>query len=157
MQEVPELQHHMRQVQSRSSANADVEHVPENTEPAKTGLTGQSSVTASLGQSTVPESKASFTTISTPSTADGCRSEQKDSGVTKSGVEVSPALLTTSGDLTSAFLAQQLPPRPKYSRNSESSTEDTFQEWLAQFKLVAEVCKWSPEFVGMQEVWWYQP
>ncbi len=45
-------------------------------------------------------------------------------------------------ELSAALLAQQLPPLPKYNGNSD---DESFQEWIAQFELVAEVCKWNPQ------------
>ena len=39
-------------------------------------------------------------------------------------------------------MAQQLPPLPKFNGGSN---DETFQEWIAQFKLVAEVCKWNAQ------------
>lgn len=50
---------------------------------------------------------------------------------------------STADELSTALLAQQLPPLPKYNGSSDSS-EETFQECLAQFELMAEVCKWTP-------------
>ena len=46
-------------------------------------------------------------------------------------------------ELSTALLAQQLPPLPKYNGSSDSS-EEIFQERIAQFELWGEVCKWNP-------------
>ena len=43
--------------------------------------------------------------------------------------------------VTSALLAQQLPPLPKFSRGEiNSGGMDTFQDWLEQFEMTANVC-----------------
>ena len=44
-----------------------------------------------------------------------------------------------------ALLAQQLPPLPKFSGESSDGELEitTFQEWLDQFEMVADVCNWS--------------
>ena len=44
-----------------------------------------------------------------------------------------------------ALLAQQLPPLPKFSGESSDGESEikTFQEWLDQFEMVADVCNWS--------------
>ena len=56
--------------------------------------------------------------------------------------------ITTHVDhFATALLAQQLPPLPKFSGESgegELETE-TFQEWLDQFEMVADICDWSPQ------------
>ena len=44
--------------------------------------------------------------------------------------------------ITSALLAQQLPPLPKFSGESDDGT-DTFQEWLERFEMIANICNWS--------------
>jgi len=47
--------------------------------------------------------------------------------------------------LASALFAQQLPPLPKFSgeSNDRESSTDIFQEWLEQFEMIAEICNWS--------------
>ena len=50
---------------------------------------------------------------------------------------------STANELSTALLAQQLPPLPKYNGSSDSS-EEIFQERIAQFELWGEVCKWNP-------------
>ena len=47
-------------------------------------------------------------------------------------------------DLSTALLAQQLPPLPHF-RGGDSSSEESFQEWIGQFELVAEICRWSKQ------------
>ena len=47
-------------------------------------------------------------------------------------------------DLSTALLAQQLPPLPHF-RGGDSSSEESFQEWISQFELVAEICRWSKQ------------
>ena len=44
--------------------------------------------------------------------------------------------------ITSALLAQHLPPLPKFSGESDDGT-DTFQEWLERFEMIANICNWS--------------
>ena len=54
--------------------------------------------------------------------------------------------LATHGDyFATALLAQQLPPLPKFSGESSDGESEikTFQEWLDQFEMVADVCNWS--------------
>lgn len=46
-----------------------------------------------------------------------------------------------------ALVAQQLPPLPEFSGepgDGELETE-TFQQWLDQFEMVADICNWSPQ------------
>ena len=47
--------------------------------------------------------------------------------------------------ITSALLAQQLPPLPKFSGESDDGKfgTDTFQEWLERFEMIANICNWS--------------
>jgi len=49
-------------------------------------------------------------------------------------------------ELISVLLAQQLPPLPKYSGESDDkeSVIGTFHEWLEQFKMIIDVCNRSP-------------
>ena len=47
-------------------------------------------------------------------------------------------------DLSTALLAQQLPPLPHF-HGGDSSSEKSFQEWIGQFELVAEICRWSKQ------------
>ena len=48
--------------------------------------------------------------------------------------------------VTSAVLAQQLPPLPKFSGGEvNNGGMDTFQDWLEQFEMIANVCGWSPQ------------
>ena len=56
----------------------------------------------------------------------------------------SKPLSTTGGssELSAALLAQQLPPLSKFSGNTD---DESFQEWIAQFELVAEVCQWKSQ------------
>ena len=47
-------------------------------------------------------------------------------------------------DLSIALLAQQFPPLPNFS-GGDASSEDSFQDWIGQFELVAEIYKWSKQ------------
>ena len=47
--------------------------------------------------------------------------------------------------VTTALLAQQLPPLPKFSGEINDGDVDTFQDWLEQFEMIANVCGWSPQ------------
>ena len=46
-------------------------------------------------------------------------------------------------DLSTTLLAQQLPPLPKFGGGD--SPDECFQDWISQFELVAEVCKWGKQ------------
>ena len=64
------------------------------------------------------------------------------------GETVNAGSTTTHIDqLSSVLLAQQLPPLPKFSGESDGreSVIGTFQEWLEQFEMIANVCDWSPQ------------
>ena len=45
--------------------------------------------------------------------------------------------------LSSVALAQQLPPLPKFTGESQGVDGETFQDWRAQFELIASVFKWD--------------
>ena len=45
--------------------------------------------------------------------------------------------------LSTALLAQQLPPLSKFSGETSSRDTETCREWLEQFQMVAEVCRWD--------------
>ena len=49
--------------------------------------------------------------------------------------------------LASVLLAQQLPPLPKFSGEIDASEAETgtFQEWLKQFEMIADICNWSSQ------------
>ena len=47
--------------------------------------------------------------------------------------------------VTSALLAQQLPPLPRFSGEVNDGDMDTFQDWLERFEMIAGVCGWSPQ------------
>ena len=47
-------------------------------------------------------------------------------------------------DLSTATLAQQLPPLPNFS-GGESPSEDSFLDWIGQFELMAEFYRWSKQ------------
>ena len=47
--------------------------------------------------------------------------------------------------VTSALLAQQLPPLPRFSGEVNDGDIDTFQDWLERFEMIAGVCGWSPQ------------
>ena len=152
LQQVQELQHQLQQLQSCSNVGAGGEQVPDKTVPGETGLAGKSGIYSRVGETTKSGSKATTTTSCTPNiTTDDSRSDKgdhKDGNVPGTGAKVTDAPKTNSGsnpDFTSALLAQQLLPLCKHSGNSDSPMEDTFQEWIVQFELVAEVCKWSPQ------------
>ena len=75
------------------------------------------------------------------------------SGVSKASPTTEPVVQNTqpkesgvglSGDLSAALLDQQLPPIPKFS-GGDSSPAGSFQEWITQFELVAEVYGWSKQ------------
>ena len=53
--------------------------------------------------------------------------------------------VTCVDHFATALLAQQLPPLPKFSGESSDGELEikTFQEWLDQFEMVADVCNWS--------------
>lgn len=98
------------------------------------------------------------TSTTTTTTSGGGRSVQSGpdkgeaSGVTVATFKDCNAVQLTKSNngcsktegLSVALLGQQLPPLSKYSGN-ESQTEEIFQEWLAQFELVAGVYKWTPQ------------
>ena len=50
-----------------------------------------------------------------------------------------------SEPITTALLAQQLPPLPKFSGERNDGDMETFQDWLEQFGMIANVCGWSPQ------------
>ena len=45
--------------------------------------------------------------------------------------------------LSTALLAQQLPPLSKFNGETSSRDTETCREWLEQFQMVAEVCRWD--------------
>ena len=45
--------------------------------------------------------------------------------------------------LSTALLAQQLPPLSKFSGETSSRDTETCREWLEQFQMVAEVYRWD--------------
>ena len=47
-------------------------------------------------------------------------------------------------DLSAASLAQQLPPLPNFN-GGDSSSEDSFLDWIGQFELMAEFYRWSKQ------------
>ena len=47
-------------------------------------------------------------------------------------------------DLSIALSAQQFPPLPNYS-GGDASSEDSFQDWIGQFELVAEIYRLSKQ------------
>ena len=51
---------------------------------------------------------------------------------------------TPSSDVSTALLAQQLPPLPNFS-GGDTTSEDSFQDWLGQFELVAEIYRWGKQ------------
>ena len=84
------------------------------------------------------------TTDSTQATTTATADHQSDkAGHKTEAIEATSAQHSTASELSTALLAQQLPPLPKYNGSSDS-LEETFQEWIAQFELMAEVCKWTP-------------
>ena len=48
-----------------------------------------------------------------------------------------------SEPITAALLAQQLPPLPKFSGERNDGDMETFQDWLEQFEMIANICGWS--------------
>ena len=48
-----------------------------------------------------------------------------------------------TAQLSKALLAQQLPPIQKFSGDEKTLDGETFQEWLEQFQMVAEVASWD--------------
>ena len=60
-----------------------------------------------------------------------------------SGEAGTPAGVELGGALSTAFLAQQLPPLSKYSGGVAEGDAETCKEWLEQFEMVATVCKWD--------------
>ena len=48
-----------------------------------------------------------------------------------------------SEPITAALLAQQLPPLPKSSGERNDGDMETFQDWLEQFEMIANICGWS--------------
>ena len=50
-----------------------------------------------------------------------------------------------SEPITAALLAQQLPPLPKFSGERNDGDMETFQDWLEQFEMIANICGWSPQ------------
>ena len=47
--------------------------------------------------------------------------------------------------IEAALLAQQIPPTPKFSGDSQGSDTDSFLDWSEQFELVAEACQWTDQ------------
>ena len=60
-----------------------------------------------------------------------------------SGEAGTPAGVELGGALSTALLAQQLPPLSKYSGGVAEGDAETCKEWLEQFEMVATVCKWD--------------
>ena len=81
------------------------------------------------------------TTDSTLATTTETANQKSDkAGHKAEAAEATGAQQSTADELSTALLAQQLPPLPKYNGSNDLS-EETFQEWI---ELIAEVCKWTP-------------
>ena len=83
--------------------------------------------------------KSTTTSIDKPANADSNSSTCGETdGATKESSD------NQSKELAVALMAQQLPPLSKFN-GSDLSSEEPFQDWIAQFELVAGVYKWSPQ------------
>ena len=48
-------------------------------------------------------------------------------------------------ELSAPCLSSQLPPIPKFTGEGQGTDGETFQEWLEQFEMVADVCQWNDQ------------
>ena len=57
------------------------------------------------------------------------------------GLSASTATSDGASCLPATMLTQQLPPLPKYS--GEDPENEPFQDWILQFEMIADLCKWN--------------
>ena len=142
--QLQDLQRQFLQLQSRLDAGGKGDNVapPVSCEGAAVKETANPHDGEQDAHVTTSEVSKTFV-VCTPSTAVQTSGVSKDLPTT---VPTKPAVQSkeASVDLSAALLAQQLPPLPKFS-GGDSSQDESFLEWIAQFELVAEVCKWSEQ------------
>ena len=80
--------------------------------------------------------------VVTTDSSGGDQAQTSSSNVVVGTPSKQSSATSNSPELSAALLAQQLPPLPKFSGNSD---DESFQEWIAQFELVAEVCQWKSQ------------
>jgi hypothetical protein len=105
-----------------------------------TGNSAPADADKALSKETTSRSPRKVALASTTATSKQSGSDKAD---THSNADVSKQPVdssTVKKESSAALLAQQLPPLPKYNGNCD---DESFQEWIAQFELVAKVCKWT--------------
>ena len=128
MQQVQELQKQVRELQSSGKVGASGENGGHN-QP----LTNRTTKPSSADLSTAADKPCADEPDKTPSKGSQCAGATQDSSSKQSEA------------LSVALMAQQLPLPSKFSGNDPSSEGETFEEWITQFELVAEMHKWNPQ------------